>query len=679
MRPARPASRPAAVPGGATQNVEDVLARPGQPLDAATRGLLEPRFGVDFSGVRVHADDAAGRSAASLRARAYTVGSHVVFGAGEYAPETPVGRTLLAHELTHTIQQGGSAPVHGMPGAVRTSRTGGRRVQGGFWDDVWSGIQTVGRAIGSAFGWVGDRIVDAANWAADLLRELPARLLRLGQTLLDGFVGVLTFIPDAIRALASGGLSGLGDFLWNRALSAGGWLLTLVSRVFDVLSGPEAIEFITHLVTRATPLTGPEIAAAQSVLGPSAIRWDRVRVAESGILSIVFSLNQGQGVRDLPHDQPAEHRCARTQQSGDRRARADACVPVRADGFAVSRSGDPRAGHDRLRLRRGRRAAPRPRRRSALPRLQPRAAGADRAGLLRTAPDARRHGGLRRVHRGTAGGGISRAARRAAEHHAPDASNDQASGKLAGCSCGSAASIRASSVRRLAARSMPASGSMLPAKRRSRSCQSSGPSTRTASGKHHGLPGGRAAAGTGPRTRRPHRRDGPGVTGSSSRRCSSASDRLPERCRDRAANRPRPATPSASAAASGGRTGRLPSGREPGRGRRRDTRGWSRGARRGSKCRADRGWSWRTPQRIDDDADRRVLRPQDVERSRHSGPHRAVSGHTARGAVRRAASSTASLSPAGSRISTARWWTLMSPCCARPDMIRLTVSILSPR
>ncbi len=293
MRPARPASRPAAVPGGATQNVEDVLARPGQPLDAATRGLLEPRFGADFSGVRVHADEAAGRSAASLRARAYTVGSHVVFGAGEYAPETPVGRTLLAHELTHTIQQGGSAPVHGMPGAVRTSRTAGRRVQGGFWDDVWSGIQTVGRAIGSAFGWVGDRIVDAANWAADLLRELPARLLRLGQTLLDGFVGVLTFIPDAIRALASGGLSGLGDFLWNRALSAGGWLLTLVSRVFDVLSGPEAIEFITHLVTRATPLTGPEIAAAQSVLGPSAIRWDRVRVAESGILSIVFSLNQG--------------------------------------------------------------------------------------------------------------------------------------------------------------------------------------------------------------------------------------------------------------------------------------------------------------------------------------------------------------------------------------------------
>ena len=95
-----------------------------------------------------------------------------MFGAGEYAPETPVGRTLLAHELTHTIQQGGSAPVHGMPGAVRTSRTGGRRVQGGFWDDVWSGIQTVGRAIGSAFGWVGDRIVDAANWAADLLREL---------------------------------------------------------------------------------------------------------------------------------------------------------------------------------------------------------------------------------------------------------------------------------------------------------------------------------------------------------------------------------------------------------------------------------------------------------------------------------------------------------------------------
>lgn len=293
MRPARPASAPVVLPGGAAPNVEDILARPGQPLDAATRGLLEPRFGADFSGVRVHADAAAGRSAASLRARAYTVGSHVVFGAGEYAPDTPVGRTLLTHELTHTIQQGGAAPVHGMPGAVRTSRTGGRRVQGGFWDDVWSGIQSVGRAIGSAFEWVGERIVDAGNWMLDLLRELPARLLRLGRTLLDGFVGIVTFIPDAIRALASGGLSGLGDFLWDRALNAGGWLLTLLSRVFDVLSGPEALEFVTHLVTRATPLTGAERAAAQSVLGPNAIDWDRVRVAESGVLSLVFSLNQG--------------------------------------------------------------------------------------------------------------------------------------------------------------------------------------------------------------------------------------------------------------------------------------------------------------------------------------------------------------------------------------------------
>jgi len=143
--------------------VHEVLRSPGQPLDIATRNFMEPRFATDFSGVRVHMhknlpipgrlaigapDDAseqdaevtakhvmsdtntssgrgydfsnvrvhtnerAGESARALGALAYTVGNNIVFDAGRFAPRTSEGRSLLAHELTHVVQQGGG-PVQG--------------------------------------------------------------------------------------------------------------------------------------------------------------------------------------------------------------------------------------------------------------------------------------------------------------------------------------------------------------------------------------------------------------------------------------------------------------------------------------------------------------------------------------------------------------------------------------
>jgi hypothetical protein len=89
--------------------VQDVLGTPGRPLDPAARAFAEARFGQDFGQVRIHADDRAAASARAVDAHAYTVGPHVVFGAGRYAPGTRGGRWLLAHELAHTIQQRGSS------------------------------------------------------------------------------------------------------------------------------------------------------------------------------------------------------------------------------------------------------------------------------------------------------------------------------------------------------------------------------------------------------------------------------------------------------------------------------------------------------------------------------------------------------------------------------------------
>ena len=77
----------------------------GEQLPQDTRELMESRFGEDFSGVRVHADNQAADSAVALGANAYTTGRDIYFGAGKYAPETLQGRELLAHELVHTVQQ----------------------------------------------------------------------------------------------------------------------------------------------------------------------------------------------------------------------------------------------------------------------------------------------------------------------------------------------------------------------------------------------------------------------------------------------------------------------------------------------------------------------------------------------------------------------------------------------
>lgn len=93
--------------------VHEVLRSPGEPLDAATRSFMEPRFGRDFSQVRVHADPKAADSARAVNASAYTVGVHIAFASRRYAPASATGRRLIAHELAHTIQQGFSRPDSG--------------------------------------------------------------------------------------------------------------------------------------------------------------------------------------------------------------------------------------------------------------------------------------------------------------------------------------------------------------------------------------------------------------------------------------------------------------------------------------------------------------------------------------------------------------------------------------
>ncbi|MEJ2750163.1 MAG: DUF4157 domain-containing protein, partial [Anaerolineae bacterium] len=284
----------------------------GRPLTPEEKQTAGSQLGANFDQVRLHTGHQADEMAGQLNARAFTHGQDIVIANEHYSPGTQAGPQLLTHELTHVVQQ---QAVPTQTNATPVSQTGaGGMVQRGLLGDIWEGVKSVGRSIGEgvssavdwlgnrardvgnflsgAAEWVGERFRDAGMWLVNLIRDLPERLARLATTLWEGLQGVVTFLPEAIEALANGGLGGLANWLWEKAKSGGRWLLTFVSRVFDVLGGPEIVEFIMHIFSKTRPLNGEEIAAASAVLGPSAIRWGDVRVASGGLLDIIFALNE---------------------------------------------------------------------------------------------------------------------------------------------------------------------------------------------------------------------------------------------------------------------------------------------------------------------------------------------------------------------------------------------------
>ena len=96
--------------------VHETLRSSGQPIGSDTLRLYEPKFGHDFSKVRIHSDRQAAKSSAAIGAVAYTSGNHIAFAEGKYAPGTDSGRRLLGHELTHVVQQSrGQAMVQREP------------------------------------------------------------------------------------------------------------------------------------------------------------------------------------------------------------------------------------------------------------------------------------------------------------------------------------------------------------------------------------------------------------------------------------------------------------------------------------------------------------------------------------------------------------------------------------
>jgi len=153
----RKAERAEAMYTGSAE-IDSVVRSPGREMEPATRREMESRIGFDFGRVRLHTDTRAGESAQSLSARAYTVGSDVVFAPGKYAPQTTEGRHLLAHELTHVVQQTGGAQ-QGRAAGLAVTKPAARMVQRSWWSDVKD--------------WVGDKIDSIKNWLLGHLKDIP--------------------------------------------------------------------------------------------------------------------------------------------------------------------------------------------------------------------------------------------------------------------------------------------------------------------------------------------------------------------------------------------------------------------------------------------------------------------------------------------------------------------------
>lgn len=136
------------------------------------------------------------------------------------------------------------------------------------------------------FNWLAERLRDFFLWPINLVRDFPVRAARLLATVWRGVQGVVFFLPEVGRQ--NGRLSPYVRYKIGRLAD---WLHQLTANLFDLVGGPEIAQFFMHLITNTTPLTGAEIAMMTTILGPNAMRYGDIRVAEGGLFNLIFKLN----------------------------------------------------------------------------------------------------------------------------------------------------------------------------------------------------------------------------------------------------------------------------------------------------------------------------------------------------------------------------------------------------
>ncbi len=149
----------------------------------------------------------------------------------------------------------------------------------------YSGFQQLVVVI---FLWLGERLRDFFMWPTNLVRDFPIRIGRLINTLIRGLDAIFFIVPEFLDALRHRETTGwlrykIGQFF--------DWLHQFLTQIFDLLGGPEILEFLIHLLTNTTPLSGDEVTIISAILGPEAMRYGDVRVVEGGLFDLIFKLN----------------------------------------------------------------------------------------------------------------------------------------------------------------------------------------------------------------------------------------------------------------------------------------------------------------------------------------------------------------------------------------------------
>lgn len=183
----------------------------GAPLPASVRSYMEPRFGADFGHVRVHHDRAAAEQSAQLGAHAFTVANHVFFGDGKFQPESDGGRELIAHELTHTIQQGAALQRSAEP-------TVQRRADAAVTQRTAPKVQRLG--LSAALNWVADKanLIPGFRLLTLVLGVNPVNMSPVDRSAANILRALLELIPVA-GALIAQALDNYGIFA-----KAGAWI-----------------------------------------------------------------------------------------------------------------------------------------------------------------------------------------------------------------------------------------------------------------------------------------------------------------------------------------------------------------------------------------------------------------------------------------------------------------------
>lgn len=287
----------------------EALRGGGKPLSPSVRAFFEPRFGHDLSRVRVHTGTEASQLTRSVRAKAFAVGRDVVFGDGHYQPASPTGQWLIAHELTHVLQQQEGLSRSQARG-IQVQHTGRPQLQGGFWKNLWGGIKKGASAVWGGIKWTASKVWSGVKavgrWSWNVLKSgaalawrqivnFPGRVWRLIKHLGSSITGVASWLWEGLKLAWRLDFKGLGNWLLNGFLSGAAWVGRLIGKLVDIAGLGEVWDLLSQIIKFNTrPLTSGETSEAQRTFKNSISYW-QVRVDEFSLISTIGAALQGGG------------------------------------------------------------------------------------------------------------------------------------------------------------------------------------------------------------------------------------------------------------------------------------------------------------------------------------------------------------------------------------------------